>query len=145
MIGVLLLGLKWGGLLFGVALLISILIPIKLDHRSCRRCAYDMTGVPGMKCPECGRSVKQEKKLWRKRIRKRRVGLMLLLLATSYAGSVGERVAKHGWPQAVPSTLLIAGYPSIERNRQSYLSSTGQYSCRHVGCGTTPGQHLSLP
>lgn len=122
MMGVLFLGLKWCGLLLGVALLLRLLIPVKLQRRTCRRCAYDMTGIETRTCPECGKQSRNETKLWRKPVRKRHLALLLALFAMTYAGYTGERVLNHNWTAGVPSTALILAMPKLIDYRGAYIT-----------------------
>ena len=124
MMGVLFLGLKWCGLLLGVAFLLRLLIPVKLQRRTCPRCTYDMTGIETSTCPECGNESRNENKLWRKPVRKRHLALLLALLAVAYTGYTGERIIKHNWTAGVPSTALILAMPKlveIENAHHQYL------------------------
>src|SRR5262249_45053025 len=52
-------------------------------RRRCPRCWYDMSGVPGLICPECGRTHMSERRLLRARPSRRVIclGLLLLLVA----------------------------------------------------------------
>ena len=52
-------------------------------RRRCPKCWYEMTGVAGLRCPECGREARGERKLLRTRRRPMRAaaGLALALLA----------------------------------------------------------------
>lgn len=70
-------------------------------RRRCGKCWYDMAGVPGLKCPECGREAKREKHLGRTRRRWGRAVLAGVLLGVSGMLAVTPRIAERGW-DAVP-------------------------------------------
>lgn len=75
-------------------------------RRRCPRCWYDMTGVPGLKCPECGREAKREKRLFstRRRWRLAAFGVALALVGiASHRAPIGLR---HGVWAAVPIPVL---------------------------------------
>lgn len=116
MIGVLMLGLKLAGLLFAAALLLRLIIPEKNTARRCPRCRYEMEGVPGLRCPECGKEHKRERKLLYKPRRKRAFALVALLLLIAYGGHLGGRAVDDGWTTIIPSTALVVGYAKIDAN-----------------------------
>ncbi len=75
-------------------------------RRRCPRCWYDMSGVPGMKCPECGRVARSEKRFLRTRRRWRwgAVGVAIGLLG---AGTALVPAARSGtWVAYVPVPAL---------------------------------------
>lgn len=78
-------------------------------RRRCPKCWYDMAGVPGLRCPECGRESRRERKLHRTHRRWRWATVWLLALV---AGVVAARVPSFrqgGWAGQVPTTALILG------------------------------------
>jgi hypothetical protein len=82
-------------------------------RRRCPRCWYDMRGVPGLVCPECGREARSERKLHRRRRRWRWAALGLALLAMGW----GVRPVSRwiiGWPEQAPTIILIALLPWLE-------------------------------
>ncbi|MCA9285761.1 MAG: hypothetical protein KDA22_11125 [Phycisphaerales bacterium] len=67
-------------------------------RRRCPKCWYDMSGIAGLRCPECGHEVAQERQLHRRHIRWVPTGLgLLLVLAPVFAvlGPVGYRLGWH--------------------------------------------------
>lgn len=118
------LGLKLTGLLFAAALLLRLIIPARNTARRCPRCSYEMEGVPGLRCPECGKAHKRERKLLYRPRRKRAFALVALLLLIAYGGHLGGRALDDGWTTTIPSTALIAAYPRIDAaaNMQPYYS-----------------------
>ena len=103
------------GGIFGVAGLIWCMRALFWDRargRSrCPRCWYSMDGVPSLQCPECGRTAKREKRLFKTRRRYRRTvaasSLPLVGLAVLYTSGA----LRVGWTRAVPSTVLVAVCP----------------------------------
>ena len=66
------------------------------DHPLCRRCGFDLTGLPGgSNCPECGADVAAPKAV-RVGHRRRRTALILLGLAVMLVPLVGGGVALRG-------------------------------------------------
>ena len=62
----------------------------------CLQCEYDLTGIASASCPECGRPVDDDKRLYRRR---RRWSLLLLGLAVAIAlptFAVTRRVNEYG-------------------------------------------------
>lgn len=85
-------------------------------RRRCPRCWYDMASVAGSRCPECGRTPKNERAFFRTRRRWRRFVLgVLLLLVGAPAGFAAPRVRARGWVGAVPTTVLMAVSPWLPR------------------------------
>lgn len=75
--------LVWTLAAFGLASAVWALFADRSrGRRRCAKCWYDMGGVPGLVCPECGKVAKTEKGLHRT---KRRYGLALLALIVSMA------------------------------------------------------------
>src|SRR5437868_13816073 len=72
-------------------------------RRWCRRCGYDMVGTPGLRCPECGRTVRSEKGLFGPRRHPKRAAcataMMLAALGCVMAG-VFERAPGAAWELA---------------------------------------------
>jgi hypothetical protein len=80
-------------------------------RRRCPECWYDMKGVPGLKCPECGREAKRERRLGKTRRRWRWAATGLLMLLAGGAGAIGPRVKRDGWMGLVPTTVVILMLP----------------------------------
>ncbi|MFT3687048.1 MAG: hypothetical protein QM783_19355 [Phycisphaerales bacterium] len=127
----------WVLAMCGVYLLaLGRLRPNKKRGRLCRGCGYDMVGLGGLKCPECGRVAKSERELV-----KRRTGLALraigavLLLAAPVATRVPE-VVKHGWAGGVPDYVLAFVTPR-EDPWKAWLDRPGRYSLPTPIVGST--------
>ena len=88
-------------------------------RRRCGRCWYDMGGVEGLTCPECGRVARRELELGRTRRRKRLVVAAVLLVAAGQLGWLEGRVRRGGWLAAVPTEVLIVLIPQVP---QEWLS-----------------------
>ncbi len=83
-------------------------------RRRCPRCWYDMQGVPGMTCPECGHTPGDERALSRTRRRWRRAAAGLILAGLSYGAFVGPGVAERGLRAAIPGTVLVCWPMNLE-------------------------------
>ncbi len=108
-------GLDWicvaAGWALAVAGVVAFLWAMWWDRsrgrRRCPRCWYEMAGVPGLKCPECGREAKSEKRLLRTR---RRWVAAALAIVVGLGGAVAMRlpvILRYGWRRAVPSAVLV--------------------------------------
>lgn len=83
-------------------------------HRACRRCAYEMDGINGLQCPECGFTHKTEAKLTSTRIRRRTVGLSMLCLACACGAAVFPTAYANGAWSIVPRPVLIVLLPTAD-------------------------------
>lgn len=74
-------------------------------RRRCPSCWYDLAGVAGLRCPECGREARSERALLRTRRHKRRAvgGLAMVVLAGAVA--MLPRVVRDPW-SLVPTPAL---------------------------------------
>lgn len=83
-------------------------------RRRCPKCWYDMSGVEGLRCPECGREAKCEARLHRSRRRRRWAALACLIGALAWGLSRGPIVRAKGWAAAVPTAALVVVLPWLE-------------------------------
>ncbi len=81
----------------------------------CPKCWYDMSGVAGLKCPECGHEARHARKLLKTRRRWRRAVLGALMIALAVVGAVGEPMIRHGAAKGAPTWALIAALPRLDR------------------------------
>lgn len=103
-------GVALGFVAFGAALAAWVLRGDRpRGRRRCARCWYDMTGAPGLVCPECGREAADESGLLRPRRRWRIALLGLLIVIVAIVPYYTPRIQRGGWPAAVPTTALIFG------------------------------------
>ena len=106
-----------GALVAAIGLLILFLALFKdrsRGRRRCPKCWYDMAGVPGLRCPECGREAKAERALGRRRRRWRGAGVGAVLLAIGVAGAAWPQYNSREWVRLVPSVIL-AWWAPLER------------------------------
>lgn len=110
-------------------------------RRRCPRCWYDMAGVRGLRCPECGREARSERRLLRTRRKRWALALCTVLLLASGAVLGTQRVRQDGWARYAPSTLLIWMLPTLDdhespayRELRSRLApSEGWFSLKREG------------
>lgn len=76
-------------------------------RRRCPKCWYDMAGVPGLRCPECGREAKSEVRLHRTRRRWRPAAIAALGILAGLACDRWPHYTRGGWINAIPSWALI--------------------------------------
>lgn len=76
--------------------------------RRCPRCWYSMEGVPGRRCPECGREAKRERGLLKSRRRWRRAAVGAVVIAAGFAVHAAPGVRQHGWITLLPDRALAA-------------------------------------
>ncbi|MEK6703276.1 MAG: hypothetical protein AABZ53_13510, partial [Planctomycetota bacterium] len=80
----------------------------KAARRRCQQCWYDMTGVAGLRCPECGREARSERGLRRSRRRWGRAVLSCLLLLPAHVAWRMPAAREHGWARLVPTMVLVS-------------------------------------
>ncbi len=78
-------------------------------RRRCPRCWYDMAGVPGLTCPECGKAPRRERALHRTRRRWRYVPIPIVLAALAFGLGRAPFIIRHGgWWALAPTCILAA-------------------------------------
>jgi hypothetical protein len=80
-------------------------------RRRCPRCWYDVGGIPGLVCPECGSTARRERVLLRTRRRPRWAVLAALLIVAGGATGSVPGYREGGWVRLVPSTALVLVAP----------------------------------
>ncbi len=75
--------------------------------RRCPRCWYDMSAIDGLRCSECGREVKSERKLFKTRRRWRWAIVGLAAVVAGYPVARIPAIRAHGWVAAIPTTALV--------------------------------------
>lgn len=83
-------------------------------RRRCFKCWYEMTGIDSLRCPECGRVAKRERKLLRTRRHWRVAFLGVLILTIGGACFFGQRVHQEGWGKVTPTAAYIIGLPWMD-------------------------------
>lgn len=107
--------LGWTLAAAGVVLLVWALFwDRSRGRRRCPKCWYSMEGVPGLRCPECGREAKSESGLLRTRRRRWVAVIAVAIIAAGYPIYKVPRIVAGGWRGAVPSTALIAALPWLD-------------------------------
>ena len=94
-----------------------------------------------MRCTECGRAAKSERRLRRTRRCKRLVAAGLLLGVTPFVVRTAEVAVKDGWRAAVPTTALIVAFPYLPDD----MVSNSQWSlAARLGSGRASAWQKSL-
>lgn len=75
-------------------------------RRRCPRCWYDMSKVPGMTCPECGRTPKNERRFGKTRRRWKGLIWTGLLVLLGMVAAVTPAAYTGKWVQYTPTPLL---------------------------------------
>lgn len=81
--------------------------------RRCARCWYDMASVAGLKCPECGRSAKNEKELRRARRRWFLSAGGIALFVMGVATHCWVIRVQHGWNALLPLSVQVRIVPLL--------------------------------
>ena len=72
-------------------------------RRRCPRCWYDMTYTEGMRCSECGHTVRREKDLHKTR-RRKIAAVPAIMLVTALGVYVIDRGRTQGWMSYIPNS-----------------------------------------
>lgn len=112
----------WIGLALATVGLIGALWALSPWPRSARRrcpgCWYDMSGTPGsVRCTECGRIARSERRLYKRRRRWRVAILGVFVMVLGGAAAATPDVVNGTWPRLVPTSVLYAmagnGWPGV--------------------------------
>lgn len=76
-------------------------------RRRCPKCWYDMAGVAGLRCPECGKEAKRERRLRRTRRRWVWAGTALPLLVGAVVIPQLPAMVRNGFWSVVPTSVLV--------------------------------------
>lgn len=109
------------GVLGGVGVLVAWFQDQSRGRRRCPRCWYSMASVPGLQCPECGRTAKHEGRLWKTRRRKGLAALFAVLCASGFATHWAAKSAKAGWPTVAPAWFLAMNYAALDDWGQAWV------------------------
>jgi hypothetical protein len=101
--------------LLGLTLLAwALFVDRSRGRRRCPKCWYDMSqaqkssdGGGGWRCPECGREIRKESRLFRTRRRWKWAFASLLVFAAAGYLAIQPKVREHGWASVTPATVLI--------------------------------------
>jgi HEAT repeat protein len=98
----------WLLLLLGAVLTLRALFgDLARGRKRCPKCWYDMSGAPGLQCPECGRKAKSPRALFRTRRKPfQAVAGMAVVFLALVAWRVPLAISK-GWWAAVPTPALV--------------------------------------
>lgn len=91
------------------------------SRRRCGRCWYDMGGVEGLTCPECGRTAKAERWLRRTRRRWGLAALALVVLGVGSAPIAAPWVDRGGWVPWTPTWALRLAAPLLDEASDAYM------------------------
>ena len=75
-------------------------------RRRCPKCWYDMTGVPALTCPECGRESKHETRFFRTRRHRYQAAFAFIVLFFGLVTTRVPAVVDHGPFDFVPTPIL---------------------------------------
>lgn len=98
-----------GWLILGLAVVLTayaLFADRAKGRRRCPKCWYDMAGLPGPQCPECGHAARNDRALSRTRRRWKRLVFTVPLAIIGYAGIVGPGVLSDGARAIVPNALV---------------------------------------
>lgn len=94
-------------------------------RRRCPQCWYDMGGVPGLRCPECGRAVAAEKRFTRTRRRWAWAAIGALVLTSGVVSMQVPAYRQGGWVGLVPSSVLVWWAPAEISVQPALRAATG--------------------
>ena len=77
-------------------------------RRRCPKCWYSMDGVPGLRCPECGRVAQDERHLCRARRSKWAIAMAFVMMLAAPGGLFARAwLATHPLRDAIPTWALV--------------------------------------
>lgn len=92
----------------GVAMLArAVVVWRRPAVRRCPKCRYDMRGLVGLVCPECGRTATSERAMLRRPGQWAWVALAWLAGMAGYVAWKTPELRDAGWPRAVPTWALM--------------------------------------
>lgn len=100
------------------------------ELRRCPRCWYDMSALPGLTCPECGRTARRERALARTRRPWRWAAVGLIALVASTGWILYSRGKGGTWRQWLPNTAVILLVPHTHESEWAAQELT-----RRLGAG----------
>lgn len=112
-------------------------------RRRCPKCWYDMAGVPGMRCPECGREAKSERRLGRTRRRWRWAATGALAVLAGGSAAAFPTVQRDGWTALVPVPVMLRLMSYFEKDATTAFD--GVVSRSFVGTTWTSTSVTALP
>ena len=129
----------WAGMAMGAAALVVISLALFRDRprgrRRCPKCWYDMSQTSGMRCPECGRTQRKEKRFSRPRRRWRMAGIGAVVLLGGVGTMLMPSFRSEAWLAYTPTPvlrLLISAFPEdIAAVRQRYEQRVALASFSH--------------
>lgn len=102
-------------------------------RRRCPRCWYDMGGTAGLKCPECGREARSERKLGRTRRRWGWAPVAVALLVAGLAGAAAPFATTERLLHWMPTRVLAYAVPWIAELEPSWdLKYRQELMSRHL-------------
>jgi hypothetical protein len=105
-------------------------------RRRCPRCWYDMSATTGLKCPECGREQRRERRLFRTRRRKWLATLAVVLMLAGTVGAAAPRAKNTNWEEATPDWIVLLMLPFVQDGRmppQSFGDRVCSIAGRRIG------------
>lgn len=100
----------WAGTVLATLALGVVALALFRDRsrgrRRCPGCWYDMAGVNGMRCPECGRTQRKERRFFRTRRRWRRVLVGVVLLLVGAGSALAPAIYAGTWTRYTPTPVL---------------------------------------
>ena len=113
--------------------------------RRCPKCWYDMSGTPGLRCPECGREHSAEKKLYKRRRRRALASIGMGTLIVAFAVGWSPRVAKDGWLGSAPTWALVTAAWIVPTDDGSLLHTAASRAFAPVAGAPTNAQSTIHP
>lgn len=122
----------------GLGLLVWALVGDRpRGRRRCGRCWYDMGGVAGLRCPECGRTARAERALGRTRRRWRVAAVAVALIGLGLSPWAVPWVQRGGWVPLAPAWGLRLAASLLDERSDAYIGL--------IAAGTAPPPDAQTP